>query len=538
MDSFIGGSFMGRLIYHLSSHKYFSYPEEDVNYVVPEKYHAAEFTHSLSSTINENVKVEGDEKTNDVDLKIIIVESDDLFPIHWPLYLKCIFIFEIAFLTVSVYMASAIYTPGIEAIKQDFGIGTIAATLPLSLFVIGYGIGPMILSPMSENPFLGRTSIYIITLLIFFVLQIPIALSKSIVDLSILRFFAGFFASPALATGGASVAEVLALPYIPVGIAIWALAAVCGPSLGPLIGSVLTVKGGWRWTFWFICIISGVCLITLAWLLPETYESTLLTRKAKRLRKVTGNENIKSQAELDNEKMTMKELAIETLYRPFEVTIIEPVVLLINVFIALVYSIMYLWFEAFPIVFVETKGFTLVELGVSYVSIMIGIGIAAMGYIYWTNKNFTQVLLKGNMPVPEIFIPVAIIGSVLMPIGIFIFAWSASENLHWIGPLIGAAIFAAGAFLIFQTLFNYILTSFKPEFMASIFASNDFFRSVSAGVFPLIAGFLFNNTGSEKFPVGWGSSILGFICLAMIAIPVLFYLNGPKLRARSKYAFH
>lgn len=532
MHPFIRDSFMGRIIYHLSSHKYFGYPEEQKDFIIPDKYLQTKKDDTVETTYVLDSDSSIDQKIDDV----ILVTEDDNLPINWSFSLKCLFIFQVAFLTVSVYMASAIYTPGIEEIMHDFKVGQIVATLPLSTFVIGYGVGPLILAPMSENPRLGRTYIYIITLFIFFILQIPIALSKNIAELTALRFFAGFFASPALATGGASVGEVLSRPYVPLGIAIWSLAAVCGPSLGPLVGSVLTVKANWRWTFWFMAIISGACLIFLAWLLPETYEATLLSRKAKRLRKITGNPNIKSQGEIDNENLNLKELAIETLYRPLEVTVVEPVVLLINIFIALVYSIMYIWFEAFPIVFVNTKGFTLVELGVSYVSIMVGIGSGAVVYILWTHRKYTIPSIAGIQTHPEIFIPVAIIGAVIMPIGIFIFAWTSSPSIHWIFPLIGAAIYACGAFLIFQTLFNYMLASFKPQYMASIFASNDFFRSVIAGVFPLFGGFLYHNTGSEKYPVGWGSSILGFITIAMIAIPVLFYLNGPKLRARSRFA--
>ena len=78
--------------------------------------------------------------------------------------------------------------------------------------------------------------------------------------------------------------------------------------------------------------------------------------------------------------------------------------------------------------------------------------------------------------------------------------------------------------------------SFKHEYIASVFASNDLFRSVVASVFPLFANPLFNNLATKEFPIGWVSSVLGFIAAAMISIPVLFYLNGPKLRARSKYA--
>ncbi|KAK6455536.1 multidrug resistance protein 7 [Scheffersomyces xylosifermentans] len=545
---FVRDSFWGRLIYHLSKHKYFSHKEEHPDYIVPEKYindlKQRDFDkESMEVADGDDVSSSGSSNSGTIEVKAvsekIVVdwdgEDDPENPYNWPFYQKAFFIFEIVFLTTSVYMGSAIYTPGVEEIMAEFKVSQVVATLPLSLFVIGYGLGPMVFSPMSENAVFGRTSIYVITLFIFFILQIPTALSKDIASLCILRFLGGVFASPCLATGGASVCDVLSMPYGPVGIASWALGAVCGPSIGPLIGSVLTVKGGWRWTFWFMCIISGCSFITLSWFLPESYGKTLLYRKAKRLRAITGNQNITSEGEIENSRLTARELAIETLWRPIEISILEPVVLLINIYIALVYSIMYLWFEAYPIVFFETKHFTLIEMGVSYVSIMIGIWIACAIYIPIVFKVFTKKLINKEEVVPEVFIPMAIVGGICMPTGIFIFGWTSAADLPWIAPLIGAAIFAAGAFLIFQTLFNYLGMSFW-RYLASVFAGNDLFRSVIAGVFPLFGKPLFDNLKTGRFPVGWGSSILGFITIAMIAIPVLFYLNGPKLRARSKYA--
>ena len=425
---------------------------------------------------------------------------------------------------------------------EDLGITKVKATLPLTMFVIGYGLGPMVLSPMSENAIFGRTSIYIITLFFFFILQIPQSFgvgTHSIASLSVLRFLSGIFASPALATGVASFGDVVTLPYMPVGIASWSISAVCGPSMGPLIGAVLVngSHGDWVWPFRFMMIISGACFLVLGFLLPESYGKTLLRRKAQRLRALTGNENIMSEGEIENKNMTVRELAIDTLWRPFEIALTEPVVLLIDLYISLVYSIMYLWFEAFPIVFVETYGFTLVELGVSYVSVMIGVLVGAVFYISVIYQVFTKKFFngKGDTITPEVFLPVAIAGSLLMPIGIFIFGWSANPQHHWMGPIMGAAVFCTGAFLVFQTLFNYMAMSF-PRYMASVFAGNDLFRSVIAGCFPLFGSALFNNLAIKKFPVAWGSSVLGFISLGMVAIPVTFALLGPKIRARSKYS--
>lgn len=557
-SQFIRDSFWGRIVYHLSGHKYFNHREEQPDYEIPTKYLSGseknEFTVTQESQELSELSISSSSSSSTIaaidevkaDDSLIVVDwdgpDDPENPYNWPLLQKVIFAGEIAFLTLSVYMGSAIYTPGIDYLMEDLGITKVKATLPLTMFVIGYGLGPMVLSPMSENAIFGRTSIYIITLFFFFILQIPQSFgvgTHSIASLSVLRFLSGIFASPALATGVASFGDVVTLPYMPVGIASWSISAVCGPSMGPLIGAVLVngSHGDWVWPFRFMMIISGACFLVLGFLLPESYGKTLLRRKAQRLRALTGNENIMSEGEIENKNMTVRELAIDTLWRPFEIALTEPVVLLIDLYISLVYSIMYLWFEAFPIVFVETYGFTLVELGVSYVSVMIGVLVGAVFYISVIYQVFTKKFFngKGDTITPEVFLPVAIVGSLLMPIGIFIFGWSANSQHHWMGPIMGAAVFCTGAFLVFQTLFNYMAMSF-PRYMASVFAGNDLFRSVIAGCFPLFGSALFNNLAIKKFPVAWGSSVLGFISLGMVAIPVTFALLGPKIRARSKYS--
>lgn len=50
--------------------------------------------------------------------------------------------FQICFLCTSIYIGSAIYTPGELEIVQIFGVSEVVATLGLTLFVAGYGIGP------------------------------------------------------------------------------------------------------------------------------------------------------------------------------------------------------------------------------------------------------------------------------------------------------------------------------------------------------------------------------------------------------------
>lgn len=140
---------------------------------------------------------------------------------------------EICLLTTGIYIGSAIYTAGILDVMKVFGVSQVAATLGLTLFVAGYGLGPMVWAPMSEIPMIGRNPVYVGTLFAFVLLQIPTALSVNFGMLLAFRFITGFVGSPVLATGGASLADMYTPSKRAYAISVWGVAAICGPTTGP-----------------------------------------------------------------------------------------------------------------------------------------------------------------------------------------------------------------------------------------------------------------------------------------------------------------
>ena len=94
----------------------------------------------------------------------------------------------------------------------------------------------MLFAPLSEIPQIGRNPIYIGTLALFVVLQVPTALSVNFGMLLAFRFITGFIGSPSLATGGASIADMYTPKKRTYGIAVWGVGAVMGPTMGPLVG--------------------------------------------------------------------------------------------------------------------------------------------------------------------------------------------------------------------------------------------------------------------------------------------------------------
>ncbi|GEQ67882.1 hypothetical protein JCM33374_g1548 [Metschnikowia sp. JCM 33374] len=380
----------------------------------------------------------------------------------------------------------------VDELMKNMKTTRLMANLRLTCFAFGYGVGPMVFSPLSENARFGRTTIYLTTLILFFILQFPCALVTDIASLSVLRFFAGFFASPSLATGGASIGDVVSAPYMPMALAWWSVGAFSAPSIGPLIGAALISANGYHWPFWFVCHIT-------------------------------------------NESRSVKDIVVSSIWRPLEIVMFEPVVLFMDIYSGFIYLIMYIWFEAFPIVFQEMNAFSTVGEGASSLCLTTGLLLSVCFHLPVVYCQTTRKFLNGETVNPEVYLPMCIFGSCFLPTGLIIFAWTATPSVHWIVPMIGAATFMFGAFIVYQTLFNYIGMSF-PNCLASVYAGNGFCRSMMGGASPLFGRAMFTNLGSKNFPVAWGTTLLACITIALLLVPVCFYLNGPKLRARSKYA--
>lgn len=72
--------------------------------------------------------------------------NDPDIPRNWPVLAKSFVMVDVMLLNFSFYAASAIFTSSIPLIQAEFGASDAEGTLGLSLFVIAYGIGPLIVS--------------------------------------------------------------------------------------------------------------------------------------------------------------------------------------------------------------------------------------------------------------------------------------------------------------------------------------------------------------------------------------------------------
>jgi DHA1 family multidrug resistance protein-like MFS transporter len=385
------------------------------------------------------------ERTHDGLILVDFYTTDDpANPQNWTLKRKGVATLQICLYTLAVYMGSAIYAPSISGVQEEFGVSITVASLGLALYVLAYGIGPLIFSPISEIPVIGRNPPYMITMGIFVALCLAAPLVDNIAGLLVVRFLQGFFGSPCLATGGASLGDMFSIIKLPYVLGLWALSATCGPALGPIISGFSVTAKNWRWSLWEMLWLSGPIFIMMLLFLPETFQANILLRRAKRLRKLTGNDNYRSQSELDQAALKPRDVLYDALVRPIQLMVLDPAIGFTAAYVGLCYGIYYSFFEAFPIVYIERYHFTLGEMGLTFLSITAATLLSlAMYYLYVYKVVEPDFRAHGIGRLERRLIP-ALYASFLLPIGLFIFAWTSDGKIHWIVSVVGVFLFTIG----------------------------------------------------------------------------------------------
>jgi ABC-type uncharacterized transport system permease subunit len=122
-----------------------------------------------------------------------------------------------------------------------------------------------------------------------------------------------------------------------------------------------------------------------------------------------------------------------------------------------------------------------------------------------------------------------ILGAAALPIGLFWFAWTSNPNITWVPQVLSVALLGGGCLVTFWQGMNYIIDCYG-FYSNSAIAINTFVRSLAGAGFPLFAPAMYHNLG-----VPWASSLLGFLCVVFLPVPVIFYKYGARIRAKSKF---
>lgn len=333
------------------------------------------------------------------------------------------------------------FAPGVPQAMHDFhSSNSILETLVVSIFVLGFALGPLIGAPLSEM--YGRRPIYIVGNLFFCILIICCAVSNSLGMLIAFRFLAGCAGSVPITLGGATVGDMFPADKRGVAMGVWGMGPLLGPTIGPMIGGYLTESKSWRWIFWFQSMLSGTTLLLGLICLRETYAVILLERKTEDLRKCTGNKKLTSML---HDGLSTRERIARSIVRPVRMLTSSPMVLLLSIYMAFLMGCLYLFVTTFPLVFSQQYGFSTGSTGLTYLGLGLGcfLGLPIAGK---TSDMLYKKLQKknGGEAKPEFRLPPLAVSAPFVAVSFFWYGWSAEAKVHWIVPIIGTVFFGMG----------------------------------------------------------------------------------------------
>lgn len=419
--------------------------------------------------------------------------------------------------------------PALGAISAEFGITSdVESQLTLSIFILAYAIGPLFLGPCSE--IYGRVPVLQLANLVYLVFNIACGVCTSKGQMLAFRFLSGLGGSAPLALGGGVLSDCWSAEQRGRAISLYSLAPLLGPAVGPLAGGFITENTTWRWAFYATSIADAVIQISGLLFLKETYPQKLLQNKAERLRKETGNMELKT--EYDHPERSLGNTLRRSLLRPFRLLGTQVIVQVLALYMAYLYGLMYLVLSTFPTLWSVSYRESIGIGGVNYIALGVGFFLGSQICAPLQDRIYKRLKARGGgIGKPEFRVPLMVPGAVLVPVGLFIYGWSAEFKTFWLVPDIGAAIFSAGVIIGFQCIQTYIVDSYT-RFAASAIGAATVMRSLAGFGFPLFAPVMYRALGN-----GWGNSLLGFIAVGLgLPAPVLLWFYGEKLRMRSPFA--
>lgn len=432
----------------------------------------------------------------------------------------------VALYSLILPMLSLILSPAMTDISVSLGITSVTIeSLCVSIMVLAWAVGPLIIAPISELDRVGRQPVLNVLIWLVAIFNLCCAFAKTPAQLCVLRFLAGLGGCAPLNVGAGTLADLWTDSERQFAMAAYSLGPTLGPVLAPIISSFIVTGLNWHWCFYILAIFNFVVASFGLIFFKETYPPRLLKLKANRLRKETGNPHLHTIYEIADGETTVGRLWL-MVSRPVTLLVGHPMVFGLGSFMAFTYGFMYLFIVTFPLVFKGTYGFSTNISGLMYLSLGIGflLGTAVWSVAIEKIGHYLKAR-NGGVSKPEHRLPCLCFSGIGIPVGLIWYGWSAQKELPWIMPCIGAGIFSFSLVAVFQTVQNYLI-DMNNRFAASSVAAAAVFRSFFGFSFPLFAHQMY-----DRLNYGWGNTLCAFIALALgIPFPVFCLMYGEKLR--------
>ncbi|KAI9833900.1 MAG: hypothetical protein M1819_003409 [Sarea resinae] len=445
--------------------------------------------------------------------------------------------------------AAGSYSMASDQLTAYWDVSPVAVAIGITTFCVGFATAPMVLAPFSEIN--GRKPIFVVTGVLFIVCQTCTAVTRSFPGMIVARFFVGVGGSTFSTMVGGVISDIYHTADRNTPMALFSGSALFGTGLGPLVSGFIAQNTTWRWIFYVQIIDCSLMVLAVLLFFRESRGSVLLSRKAKALNEwyaareqlgyvgfdmpingdseKTESQRIRWKVKSDEERESIQTMIKVSLYRPFHLLITEPVVFFFSLWVAFSWAVLYLTFDAIPLVFSTRHGFTLQQTGAVFAAMCIGASLATILSIC---QEKLALRYGKTFSTPEERLYFACVESALLPIGLFWFGWTSFSSVPWIVPAIGIGCATMGIYSVYLAAFNYLADTYH-RYASSAIAAQSFCRNMLGGVIPLFTDAMYRGMTFQG-----ASSLLGGLGAVLTAVPWVLALYGPTIRARSKFASH
>ncbi|KAF1809111.1 MFS general substrate transporter [Eremomyces bilateralis CBS 781.70] len=465
----------------------------------------------------------GGEDLKDLDAALVVLSTEaGESPRSWTAEKKWIVTVMVGLYCFLAPFTSTIFAPSLPAMMADVGeTNPIRGALQVAVFLLAFAVAPIFLAPLSE--FFGRTIVLRTGNVVFCAFCIGAGFSQTTAQLAVCRFFSGAGGSASLAVLGGVLTDIWDLRTRAKASAAIGTAVMLGPILGPVCGGWMSERASWRWTCWVPAIVSIVLEVGAQFTLKESHVPILLSRRLAKEQNQRPDDQLYTVLTLNSEEPDRHPATslIGSAIRPVMYLILDPALMLLSLYYAFVFGVLYLVIVTFHIVLGDGYGHSEGIIGVDLLSVGVG---ALIGML--VTAKVLDIIYKRQVQgdyKPESRLLSAFPGALLVAVGLFIYGFSALKT-HFIVPLLGMAIFSIGVTNTYLAIQLYIIDSF--DFPASALAGLSVLRCLFAGVFPLFGDQLFDTLG-----IGWGVGMLAFLSIGL-GLPFLpiMYAHGLRLR--------
>jgi MFS family permease len=453
-------------------------------------------------------------------------EGDKENPFNWSPQRKAFISLLLCLMTLFIGLATTAYSSGIARMTAEFGVSSELGQLGLFTFNFTCALAPLFLAPFCELA--GRRVVYVGAYVLFAIMFIGLALGQNIATIIVCRALLGLFGCVGTILVGGTFGDMYTPDQRAVPMATFSYVAILGTVGAPIYAGFIDETLGWRWIEGIQGLANVPLAIIIALCLRETRGSVTLAKRAKILRQQTGDDRYVTQKDL--EAPGLKQMLHNSSVKAIHMLVTEPVVLAFGLWISFAWFLTFLFLSVIPITFEEKKGWSEGLAGLPYIALCIGTTLGFALNFLQIRKYRSIVADPAREATPEARLYGAMLGSMWLPIGLFIYSFTQYKELHWIGPVIALVLITIGIFFIFESCYSFTSDCYG-ENSSSAIAGQGFMRNTLGAVSPLFASQFFHNVGSQ-----YAGLLLAVVATLLTLIPFVFYWYGPRLRARSKLA--